>query len=207
MNPDLTATGLHQMNLSFSNKLNCDSGKPARQKKLNWDMSRGNWVDADFRFETCMKNSVHPICSAVFVGSDLSASAEKQPADGCDFSGSDFSNSHLQRSYLNKNNFKDCKLIETEFSESYLYGCDFTGADFTGVVIKSGGFSGVTVKSGDNEKNTISGAVLNRTSFIDTQIADVVFTGPMDDCYFENCAFTRVIFRNATLMNTLKTRV
>ncbi|MBK6964749.1 MAG: pentapeptide repeat-containing protein [Bacteroidales bacterium] len=175
------------------------------EKKLNWDMSRGNWVDADF---SGLKNLHEKFSSSnmqrcLFVGSDLSGLLLKNNhVDGCDFSGSDFSNSHIQRSYLNKNNFKDCKLIETEFSESYLYGCDFTGADFTGVVIRSGGFSGVTVKSGDNEKNTISGAVWNRTSFIDTQIADVVFTGPMDDCYFENCAFTRVIFRNATLMNT-----
>jgi uncharacterized protein YjbI with pentapeptide repeats len=132
--------------------------------------------------------------------------------DSCDFSGSDISNSHIQSSYLNNNIFKDCSLKETEFSrshinvcdfsgvnftgtefsESYLYGCDFTGVDFTGVVIKSGGL----------EKNTIAKAVWNRTSFIDTQIADIVFTGTLEDCYFENCKFTRVIFQNATIVNT-----
>ena len=42
----------------------------------------------------------------------------------------------------------------------------------------------------------------NRTSFIDTQIADIVFAGTLKDCSFENCAFTRVTFRNATLINT-----
>ncbi|MHC1776561.1 MAG: pentapeptide repeat-containing protein [Lentimicrobium sp.] len=175
------------------------------EKKLNRDMSRGNWVDADF---SGLKNLHEKFSSSnmqrcLFTGSDLSGLLLKNNhVDGCDFSGSDFSNSHIQRSYLNKNKFKDCSLIETEFTESYLYGCDFTGADFTGVVIKSGGFTGVVVKSGDNEKNTITDAMWKRTSFIDTQIADLIFTGTLDDCYFENCAFTRVVFRNATLMNT-----
>jgi len=44
--------------------------------------------------------------------------------------------------------------------------------------------------------------VWNRTSFIDTQIADIVFTGTLENCYFENCAFMRVTFQNATLINT-----
>ena len=158
-----------------------------------------------------------------FISSDLSGLLLKtNNVDSCDFSGSDISNSHIQLSHLNKNIFKDCSLKEaefsrsyinvcdfsgadftgTEFSESYLYGCDFTGADFTGMVIKSGGFTGVAVKSGDFGKNTITNAVWNRASYIDTQIADIVSTGTLDDCYFENCAFARVTFRNAILSNT-----
>jgi uncharacterized protein YjbI with pentapeptide repeats len=69
-------------------------------------------------------------------------------------------------------------------------------------VIKSGGFTGVAVKSGDFGKNIITNAVWNRTSFIDTHIADLVFTGTLEDCYFENSVFTRVAFQNATLRNT-----
>lgn len=85
---------------------------------------------------------------------------------------------------------------------------NWLGADFTGVVIKLGGFARVAVKSGDIEKNAIANAVWNRTSFIDTHIADIVFTGAMEDCYFENCAFTRVSFKNATLINnSLKIKV
>jgi uncharacterized protein YjbI with pentapeptide repeats len=60
----------------------------------------------------------------------------------------------------------------------------------------------VVAKSVDFEKNTIADAVWNHTSFIDTQIADIVFTGTLKDCYFENCAVTRVTFQNATLINT-----
>ncbi len=81
---------------------------------------------------------------------------------------------------------------ETEFSGSYIAGCDFTGADFTGVTIKSGGFGG----------NTISDVIWNQTSFIDTHVADCVFTGTIQDCSFENCSFTKLIFKNATILNT-----
>ena len=179
------------------------SGKAA--KKLNWDMSRGNWVDADF---SGLKNLHEKFSSSnmqrcKFIGSELSGLLLKNNnIDSCDFSGSDISSSHIQHSNLANNLFRNCSLKETEFSGSYIYGCDFAGADFTGVVIKSGGFTGVAAKSGDLEKNILANAVWNRTSFIDTQLADIVFAGALDDCYFENCAFKRVTFRNATLTNT-----
>lgn len=195
-----------------------------RKERISWDMSRGNWLEADF---SGLKNLHEKFNSSNmqrcrFIGSDLSGLLLKSNnVDSCDFSKSDISNSHIQNSNLNKNIFKDCSLkgtvfsrshinlcnftgvnfTGTKFSESFSYGCDFTGVDFTGVAIKSGGFTGVG-KSSDLEKNTISKAVWNRTSFIDTQIADIIFVGTLEDCYFENCVFTGVTFRNATLINT-----
>ncbi len=167
-----------------------------RQKKqFSWDMSRGNWVDADF---SGLKNLHEKFSSSnmqrcLFIGSDLSGLLLKSNnVDSCDFSGSDFSNSHIQNSNLAKNLFKDCSMKETEFSESYIYGCDFTGTDFSGVVVKSGGF----------ENNIITNAVWNHTSFIDTQIANIVFAGTMEDCYFEKCVFKKMTFQNSTLINT-----
>lgn len=196
-----------------------------QKKKLAWDMSRGNWEDADF---SGLKNLHEKFSSSnmqrcKFVGSDLSGLLLKSNnVDSCDFSGSDISNSHIQKSNLLNNILKDCLLKETEFlrsnvsgcnftganltgtefSESNIYGCDFTDADFTGVMVKSGGFTGVAVKSDDFGKNTIVNAVWNHTSFIDTQIADIVFAGTLEDCYFEDCVFTRVTFKNSTLINT-----
>ena len=177
----------------------------SKKNKLSWDMSRGNWVNADF---SGLKNLHEKFNSSnmqrcKFIDSDLSGLLLKNNnIDSCDFSGSNLSSSHIQNTNLANNLFKECSLKNTEFSESYIYGSDFTGSDFTGVVIKSGGFSGVAVKSGDFGKNTIAGAVWNHTSFIDTHIADIVFAGTLEDCYFENCAFTRVTFRNSTLINT-----
>jgi uncharacterized protein YjbI with pentapeptide repeats len=195
-----------------------------REKKLSWDMSRGNWIDADF---SGLKNLHEKFSSSNmlrcrFNSSDLSGLLLKgNNVDRCDFSGSDISNSRIQSSNLLRNLFKECSLKETvfsgsnfngcdfsganltatDFSESNIYGCDLNGVDFTGMVVKSGGFSGVATKSG-SEKNTIVNAIWNRTSFINTHIADIVFTGTLDDCHFENCAFTRVTFLNATLINT-----
>jgi uncharacterized protein YjbI with pentapeptide repeats len=176
-----------------------------QKKKLNWDMSHGNWVDADF---SGLKNLHEKFSSSnmqrcKFIGSDMSGLLLKSNnIDSCDFSGSDISSSHIQNSNLANNLFKDCSMKETEFSESYIYGCDFTGVDFTGVVVRSGGFTGVAVKSDDFGKNTIADALWNHTSFINTQIADIVFTGTLEDCYFENCVFNRVTFQHSTLINT-----
>ncbi len=191
--------------VQFSEKQSADLPYGKQKKKLSWDMSRGNWVDADF---SGLKNLHEKFSSSnmqrcLFIGSDMSGLLLKSNnVDSCDFSGSNFSSSHIQNSNLANNIFKECSLKETEFSESLIYGCDFTGADFTGVMIKSGCFTGVAGKSVGLEKNTIANAVWNRTSFIDTQIADIVFTGRFEDCYFENCAFTRLTFQNATLINT-----
>jgi transcriptional regulator with XRE-family HTH domain len=163
-----------------------------QKKKRSWDMSRGNWVDADF---SGLKNLHEKFSSAnmqkcKFIGSDLSGLLlNSNRVESCDFSSSDISSSNIQNSNLANNLFKDCLLKETEFSRSHINGCDFSGANFTGVAVKFGAFM----------KNTIDNAVWNRTSFIDTQIADIVFDGTLEDCYFENCAFTRVTFQNATL--------
>jgi uncharacterized protein YjbI with pentapeptide repeats len=206
-----------------SKKQNLHTGNEG--EKLSWDMSRGNWVDADF---SGLKNLHEKFSSSnmqrcKFNGSDLTRLLLKtNNVDSCDFSGSDLSSSLIQSSNLGNNIFKDCILKETEFSrsnidrcdfsganfngtkflESFIHGCDFNHADLTGVVIKSGGFTGVMTKSGSLEKNTIANAVLNRISFINTQIADIVFACTLEDCYFENCTFTRVTFQKATLINT-----
>jgi len=181
--------------VEFSEKKSAELPAGNQKKKLSWDMSRGNWVDADF---SGLKNPHEKFSSSnmqrcLFIGSDMSGLLLKNNnVDSCDFSGSDFRNSHIHNSNLSNNLFKDCSLKETEFSGSYIYGCDFTDTDFTGVVVKSGGL----------EKITIANAMWNRTSFIDTQIADIVFDGTLEECYFENCKFTRVTFQNSTLLNT-----
>ncbi|SIN91987.1 Transcriptional regulator, contains XRE-family HTH domain [Chitinophaga niabensis] len=165
------------------------------EKKLNWDMSRGNWVDADF---SGLKNLHEKFSSSNmqrcrFIGSNLSGLLLKSNnVNSCDFSNSDFSSSHIQHSHLANNLFKDCSMKETEFSGSHISGCDLSGADLTGVVIRSGGM----------DKNTLDNAVWNRTSFKETYLGDMTFGGAIENCYFENCSFKRVIFQHATLTNT-----
>jgi uncharacterized protein YjbI with pentapeptide repeats len=194
-------------------------------QKLNWDMSRGNWVDADFSGLKKLHNKFNSsnMLRCRFNGSDLSGLLLKgNNIKSCDFSGCDISRSRIEGSNLSGNMFNESSLCEaefsgcningcdftavrlngTEFSKSYILGCGFKYADFTGVVIKSCGFTGAVVKSGDPERNILTNAVWKGTSFIDTHIADIIFTGIVDDCYFESCTFTRVTFLNASLTNT-----
>jgi len=164
-------------------------------KKMNWDMSRGNWVDADFSGlkDLNEKFSSSNMQRCKFIGSDLSGIllSGNNIAD-CDFSDSAINNSRIRRSNLEKNRFNDCSLVETEFSGSNISGCDFTNSDFTGATIKAGGF----------EKNTVANTKWNRTTFAESYIVDTVFEGTLEDCYFENCTFKRATFENATLINT-----
>ena len=167
----------------------------AKQNKLRWDMSRGNWVDADF---SGLKNLQEKFSSSnmkncKFVGSDLSGLLLKSNnVDGCDFSRSDISKSQIQGSNFVNNSFQNCSLKETLFSGSHIGSCDFTQANFNGAEFKSGGM----------EKCAIANAVWKNTSFNAMYLADLVFEGKVEDCYFENCAFKRVTFQNALLTNT-----
>jgi uncharacterized protein YjbI with pentapeptide repeats len=169
------------------------SGKP--EKKLGWDMSSGNWVDADFSglHNLHEKFSSSNMQRCLFIGSDLAGLLLKSNnVDSCDFSNSDIGNSRIQSSSIVNSLLKSCSLREVEFSSSYIKGCDFAGADFTGAVLKSCALL----------KNTMAGIVWNRTAFYTTQFADIVFDGIWQECAFENCDFSRVTFQNATLMNT-----
>jgi len=183
-------------------------------KKLSWDMSRGNWVEADF---SGLKNlhekfNSSNMKSCRFIGSDLSGLLLKSNnVDSCDFSGSDISSSHIQSSNFVNNLFKDCSLKETEFSGTNIDGCDFSGANFTGTEFSGSNimgcdftgadFTGATFKSGGIQNNSMANAVWNRTSFNAMWIVDIVFGGIVEDCNFENCAFKKVTFQNATLIN------
>lgn len=169
------------------------SGK--QEKRLGWDMSCGNWVDADF---SGLKNLQEKFSSSnmqrcLFIGAEMSGLLLKSNnVDSCDFSNSDISNSRIQSSNLVNSLFRGCSLKEVEFSSSHIKGCDFSGADFTGAVIKSSALL----------KNIMTGAVWNRTAFYTIQVADIVFDGTWKGCSFENCEFSRVTFQNATLIDT-----
>ncbi|WP_343744216.1 pentapeptide repeat-containing protein [Chitinophaga sp.] len=165
------------------------------ENKHSWDMSMGNWVDADFSGLKHLheKFSSSNMQRCKFIGADLSGLLLKgNHIVSCDFSEADISNSQFQHSHLDTNLFKECSLKAAEFSGSHIKSCNFSGADLTGVVFKSSSF----------QKNTMVDAVLNGTAFISSSVADLVFEGTLTDCAFDNCGFSRVTFQNSTLINT-----
>lgn len=186
--------------LSIEPKMDKEVALPARPdeqpfKAPGWDMSRGNWADADFSGLKGLhdKFSASNMQNCKFIGSDLSGLLLKgNNVEGCDFSQSDFGMSRIQNSYLSKNTFTNCSLQRAEFSGSHISGCDFSHADFTHAIIKTGGL----------EKSVLKQAVFNHTRFSETYLADLVFEGSVENCAFENCKFSRITFQNVTLTNT-----
>lgn len=198
--PDLTMLNrlatLLAVDLNYFSE-NFQSAAPVEhpEPKTNWDLSRGNWVDADF---SEMKNLHEKFSSSnlqrcKFIDSDLSGLLlRSNQVDRCDFRGSEIGKSRIQNSHIVNNLFQDCAFQETEFSGSHIQGCNFTGADFTGSNFKSCSF----------QKNILAGAILNTTSFIGSDIDNITISGTVTNCAFENCSFTKLTFENATLTNT-----
>ncbi len=167
----------------------------APKKKKTWDMSSGNWVNADF---SGLKNLHEKFGSSnmkntKFVGSELSGILlESNSIDKCDFSNSDMSNAKIKSSYIVNNQFQNCSLKDAEFSSCHITNSDFSGTDFTGA----------TFSLCSCGKNPMMNAVLNGTSFLGSDLIDLVFEGEITDCYFDNCAFQRTTFQNSTITNT-----
>lgn len=164
-------------------------------QKPEWDMSRGNWVDADF---SGLKNlhekfSYANMQRCKFLGSDLSGLLLKSNhVSHCDFSGSALNGSHFQQSHIEHDQFRDCSLEEARFTGSHVKDCDLTGADLTGAKFSTSAL----------QKSNLENAVLFRTNFHRTDLTDLVFTGTVEDCAFEESSFSKVTFQNATLINT-----
>lgn len=179
-------------------KIESPEMEPAEDKlkgKPKWDMSQGNWVDADFSglINLHEKFSGSNMQRCQFIDSDLSGLHLKgNHIESCDFRGSNISGSHIQGCEVVGNLFNDCLLTEATFSGSHIQGCDFSGVDFSGASMKTCSF----------QKNTITGALLNRTFFISSDLYNIVFEGTIEDSYFENSSVKSVVFQNSRLINT-----
>ena len=172
-----------------------ETTKDNQLKKVKWDMSIGNWVDADFSGlkDLQEKFSSSNLKNCKFIGSELLGLILKSnQIENCDFSNSDISRSNIQSSHLVRNDFKSCCLKESKFSVSHLKDSDFTNADFTGASFNLSDFI----------NNTIDNAIWNQTAFKTTGFDNIEFTGVIINCLFENCGFKKVKFQNATLINT-----
>lgn len=160
-----------------------------------WDMSQGNWSDADFsglkNLQDKFSNSNMKNC--LFVGSDLShLQLKNNNIEGCDFSNSIISNSSIESSNIGKNRFTNCIFQQSLFAKNNIEGCDFSGVDFTQATFKLLNFL----------KNTLIDAQWNRTTFMGVQFDGVLFSGKLEACIFENCRFYDVTFTDAYLTNT-----
>jgi uncharacterized protein YjbI with pentapeptide repeats len=167
---------------------------PAKRKPI-WDMSQGNWVDADFSGLSNLHERLRAsnIRNCKFICSDLSGlQMGSNNVEKSDFTGSNIGGSRMVHSNLEGDRFVECDFTGTHFSTCNISNCDFTRADL----------SQVSIQLCSIQKTTLSHAVLQGTSFRASSLTDVVFEGTLQDCSFENCSFGRVTFQNAQLLNT-----
>ena len=160
-----------------------------------WNMSASVWKDADFSG----LNGLHErfsganISNCLFMGSELSGITFKgNSITDSDFSKSDILGSHISHSHITKTTFTSSNMSKTIFKHSHIENCDFTDADL----------SGVSFKGCELRKNKVSGIIWNTISFNGTGLVEMIIEGDVRDCSFENCKYTKLEFRNATLRNT-----
>jgi uncharacterized protein YjbI with pentapeptide repeats len=182
-------------NQEFTDQQAYPAKKSENQVSHSWDMSKGNWENADFSGLKNLKQqfSSSNIKNCKFTNADLSGLIlSKNNIELCDFSSSDLTNSKIQSSNLLKNQFNNCSFIDADFFFFFIGKCNFSDADFTSARFDTGCF----------ESNEMTNAVLKNTSFKNTGISDVIFEGMIEDCHFEGCGFYKVRFQGATILNT-----
>lgn len=195
---------LNYFSSDFESTIQTNEQKPIREsvslpqkpaKKMKWDLSQGNWIDADFSGLNKLsdKFSSSNMKNCKFQKSDLSGILLKSNnVDSCDFSTSEIQTSRIQSSNIGNNSFNSCRLNDAEISSSNILNNDFSEADL----------SGATFTSSYISKNNYFQTIFFQTLFKSSHFYDTIFEGKMDDCSFENCSFKRVTFQNATLTNT-----
>ncbi|MFP3153977.1 pentapeptide repeat-containing protein [Lachnospiraceae bacterium ZAX-1] len=168
--------------------------KKQNSKKSGWDMSGGNWMDADFSglHGLAERFNGSNILKCQFIESEMSQLVLKgNNISGSDFSRSDLSHCQFIGSNLIHNTFIGCNLSGSKFSRSNVNDCNFSGADLTDIHSKWG-----TLKNAD-----LTGAILNRANFELGSLSNITFHGELTECSFVNCDFTKVIFDGTTFHN------
>lgn len=169
--------------------------EPIRRFGWNWDMSNGNWVDADFSGLKDLKEkfSSSNIKNCRFVNSDLSGLTLKGNAIAdCDFSHSNIRDGKIHASEITKSTFNDASLMDAEIQQSEIRDCNFDNANLSGTEFINSNF----------QRNSTENTVLKHTSFKNIGFSEITFGGSITDCSFENCSFKGVKFVNATILNS-----
>lgn len=168
---------------------------PKKRYPWSWDMSKSNWVDADFSGlrNVQEKFSGSNIKNCKFLNSELSnLILQGNCVVACDFSNSDLRNSKIKESELSKNDFTNCSLIDAIIESCELKDCDFSNVNFSGAEFITSELKNITTKN----------AIWNLTSFKISHFSNITFNGIIEDCIFERCTFSKIVFSGATLKNT-----
>ncbi len=168
-----------------------------RSKKPAWNMSEGNWANADFsgikNLQERFNSSNMRNCK--FVGSDMSGLGLKSNnVESCNFSNSDLQRSKFQSSNLSNNLFKDCSLQEAEFLRCNIEKCDFSGSHINGSKFQTSYFA----------NNQFKEASLKNAEFIRSSMEKCDLTGAdFTDAQFKASNFENNIMAGAIWNSTV----
>lgn len=169
--------------------------KGQTSETLLWDMSKGNWRDADFSGLSGLseKFSESNLNNCRFLNSDLSGILLKSNNIGkCDFSDCDFKGAVLQKSNLSNNLFIRAQMQEIQSVASYFSANNFSGADFYKAVFQKGGI----------EKSLFENVNIQHSTFREMYLGDLTIETNIADSVFENCSFHRIVFSKTHFQNT-----
>lgn len=174
-------------NLENTSELLSNSGK-------RWDMSEGNWMDADFSGIQHVKQKLSSsnLKNCKFIRTDLSnIGLEKNNMTQCDFSQASF-----EKSTFRYANIEKCSFVEANFSEALVFRCNWSKCN-----LGASQMNNVSFEESNIEQVELIGVKWISTRFKSCGISGVVFEGDLRDCHFENSSFYNVQFQNATLTN------
>lgn len=162
---------------------------------LYWNMSGENYVDADF---SGLKNVKDKLSGSSFkkcklIDADLSDIAFKgNSINDCDFFNAVLRNSRFHGSDIKASSFVNASFIDAVLEASEIRNCDFSNANLSGIELSSSEF----------RNNIIEGTNWQHASFKGTQFTEIIFSGLLEECSFISCAFSKTIFKNATIKNS-----
>jgi uncharacterized protein YjbI with pentapeptide repeats len=158
-----------------------------QKKKRGWDMSRGNWVDADF---SGLKNLQEKFSSSnmkgcKFVSSEMSGLLLKSNnVDNCDFSGSDLSRSHIKNCNIQRCLFTGSNMSELLLKRDNVDSCDFSGSNL----------SNCSIQKSNLAKNLFKNSLLKEAEFFESYFTT---------CDFSSADFTGAEFKCGGFQNNL----
>jgi uncharacterized protein YjbI with pentapeptide repeats len=164
-------------------------------KKISWNMSRSNWLDADFSGVKGLyeKFNSSNIKNCKFIDADLAGlTLKSNDVVKSDFSHADLSRCTFQSSDLSQNQYIACMMKESSFLRCDIRNCDFSQVDFSGASFRYSTVQNCIVRD----------AVWNSVSFHAVLFKKIAFNGTIENCSFENSAFVNITFEDTTLLNT-----
>lgn len=181
--------------VSFNDEKVTDKSTESKIQSTSWDFSKGQWKDADFSKATSIGEKIASsnMNNCQFNEANLqSVQFSGNHIQSCSFQGANLENAQFLKSHLAKNDFSGANLNSSVFNGSYFSQIDLSHSTLNHAQFIAGGW--------DHIKGLETS--IQHVVFKDMYIGNTVFSGEINHCSFDMCAFKNVRFEHATLKQT-----